>query len=86
LLKPKDYELAEELECANPYAAWKRALSDGRPLRPGDVLERIQENTGEETQQLWINKYVGFEPAQWSVPELKPAASPSTAQAEVLSS
>jgi hypothetical protein len=38
----------------------------------GDLLE-----TGDG--QLRVCKYVGFEPAQWVVPELKPQVSPQPA-------
>jgi hypothetical protein len=37
----------------------------GEPLAVGDLLEA-------EDGQLRICKYVGFEPAQWVVPEPKP--------------
>jgi len=69
IVKLKDYEPAEEVEAATPYAAWKQLAGDERALRPGDVLETVGE-AGLGTQLL-IAKYIGFEPAQWYVPEPK---------------
>ena len=77
--KPKDYDPSEEIESDNPYAAWKELRADGRPLRPGDLLETLG-----VAPQLQIAKYIGFEPAQWFVPELKPGGlnSPSGSTTE----
>ena len=70
IVKPKDYDAAEELEAATPYALWKQLAAAGKGLRPGDVLEMI---TAEgPTAELQIAKYIGFEPAKWYVPEPKP--------------
>lgn len=69
IIKPKDYDFSEEVESLTPYAAWKMLASEGRPLRPGDVLETITaDGTGLD---LKIAKYIGFEPAQWWIPEPK---------------
>ena len=43
-----------------------------QPLRVGDLLET-------EDGQLRICKYVGFEPAQWVVPEPRPHHEPESA-------
>jgi hypothetical protein len=71
IVKPKDYELGGEAEAPTPYALWKRLAEEngGRDaLLPGDLLEVPDtENNG----ALFIAKYIGFEPAQWFVPEPK---------------
>jgi hypothetical protein len=69
IVKPKDYEFGEDVEASTPYAAWGLLGSEGNPLRPGDLLElaSLEGSTGE----LYIAKYIGFEPAQWFVPEPK---------------
>jgi hypothetical protein len=66
-LKPKDYEQRGEVEAQHEYDAWRSLRDTGEPLIVGDLLEG-------ESGQLRICKYVGFEPAQWIVPEPKPAA------------
>ena len=70
VLKPKDFEPGPIVEAATPYAAWKHLQAEGEPLRPGDVLE---EDTRQESPEprLLILKYIGFEPAQWFVPEAR---------------
>ncbi len=87
-MKPRDYEPGVELESASPYALWKE-LQDvanahsERALAPGDLLETI---VAEGSGPLLIAKYIGFEPAEWIVPELKTAAvsADNTHTAEVL--
>ena len=69
-VKLKDYEVGQDVEAASPYAAWKQLTSQGAALRPGDLLEEILPEGG--TPTLQITKYIGFEPAQWYVPEAKP--------------
>ena len=70
VIKFKDYESGEEITAASPYAGWKLLASAGKALNPGDVLELIRPdgNAGE----LYITKYIGFEPAEWFIPEPKP--------------
>ena len=63
--KPKDFEPSGEIEALHEYDAWRILRESGSPLHVGDLLE-----TG--TGQLSICKYVGFEPAQWVLPEPKP--------------
>jgi hypothetical protein len=63
-VKPRDYEQDGELEAQNEYDAWERTKNSDRPLELGDILEA-------ENGQLRICKYVGFEPAQWVLPEQK---------------
>lgn len=76
-VKPKDYEAAEEAEAHTPYALWKQLQATGSPLHPGDVLERLDDDITSRT--LEITKYIGFESAQWYVPEPKPAGDPEPA-------
>jgi hypothetical protein len=70
VVKAKDYDSgAEEVEAATRYAAWKMLAERQRPLRPGDLLEAVTQETGGDLQ---IFKYIGFEPAKWYVPEPAP--------------
>lgn len=80
-VKPKDYQDAGYVEAGNEYEAWRQLRDSEEPLAIGDVLET-------ENGELRICKYVGFEAAQWIVPEVKsglesvPAASgPGDAEA-----
>jgi hypothetical protein len=76
IVKPKDYEAGGEVESQSPYSLWKElqdpdsSQAEG-PLSPGDLLETIE---SEGPGRLFISKYIGFEPAQWFVPELKVVA------------
>jgi hypothetical protein len=63
-LKPKEYEARGEVDALHEYDAWQRLRDSDEPLAVGDLLET-------EDGQLRICKYVGFEPAQWLVPEIK---------------
>lgn len=65
-IKPKDYEPAGEIDASGPYAAWEQLKNTEDALQPGDVLE-----SGDGS--LCIYKFVGFEQAQWFVPEVKSA-------------
>jgi hypothetical protein len=67
IVKSKDYELDGDVEASSPYAVWKALLAENRPLRPGDLLEIGQ--VDDAPGQLYIAKYIGFEPASWYVPE-----------------
>jgi len=66
-VKPKDYEENGRVEGANEYDAWQQLRQSDRPLAVGDLLES-------EDGQLRICKYVGFEPAQWVLPEPQPVS------------
>jgi hypothetical protein len=55
---------ANEVEALHEYDAWRILREAGTPLTVGDLLE-----SGDG--QLRICKYVGFEPAQWVLPEPK---------------
>ena len=70
IAKPKDYEAAGDVEAASAYDAWKQLRDGDRPLNTGDILE-------DESGTLLIAKYIGFERAQWWVPEPKPVPSPA---------
>jgi hypothetical protein len=69
-VRPKDYAQAGTVEAPSPYAAWTSLKDSGSALRVGDILE-------DESGRLSIYKYVGFEEAQWLVPEAKPVADPA---------
>jgi hypothetical protein len=73
-VKPRDYyEAVDSIEAASPYAAFFALKETAAPLAPGDLLES-------ENGALRIFKFVGFEEAQWVLPEAKP----ETATEEVL--
>ena len=77
IVKPKDYDVDGDVDAATPYAAWKLLAAEGRALCPGDLLEHV---SGEGlATDLQIAKYIGFEPAQWYVPEPKPESNSPTA-------
>jgi hypothetical protein len=61
-IKPKDYEPATTVEAPTPYGVWMQLRDTPEPLQVGDILEL-------ESGELRIYKYVGFEEAQWFVPE-----------------
>ena len=63
-LKPKDYEARGQVEALHEYDAWKTLRETGDPLAVGDLLET-------EDGRLRICKYVGFEPAEWVLPEAR---------------
>jgi hypothetical protein len=63
-VRPKDYDLVNTFDAANVYAAWLALKDSDAALQVGDILEG---NGGE----LRIYKYVGFEEAQWHIPEPK---------------
>jgi hypothetical protein len=62
--RPKDFEASGEVEALHEYDAWRILREGGTPLAVGDLLESVD-------GQLRICKYVGFEPAQWVLPEPK---------------
>jgi len=63
--KPKDYEERGSVDALHEYDAWRLLREQGDPLLVGDLLES-------QDGRLRICKYVGFEPAQWVLPEPKP--------------
>jgi hypothetical protein len=68
-VKPRDYQpvvTGEDLvEAETPYAAFFALRDTGRPLEVGDLLESATDAS------LRIFKFVGFEEAQWALPEPK---------------
>ena len=64
-IKLKDYDESGTVEAATPYAAWC-ALKDSNSdaLLVGDLLV-------DEANDIRIVKFVGFEPAEWIVPDVK---------------
>ncbi len=71
-LKPRDYEPGAQVEARNEYDAWQSLRESDQPLMVGDLLETAD-------GQLRVCKYVGFEPAQWVIPELKQPVEPQPA-------
>ena len=63
-VKPKDYDLINAVEASGPYAVWMELKDTDEALQVGDILEI-------EGGELRIYKYVGFEEAQWVIPEIK---------------
>jgi hypothetical protein len=70
-VKPKDYEIINSIQAVNVYAAWMALKDTENGLRVGDILEV-------EGGELRIYKYVGFEEAEWQLPETKPALETAT--------
>ena len=66
-VKPRDYEPGDSVDAISPYAAFFALKETAEPLNPGDLLES-------EGGALRIYKFVGFEEAQWVLPEAKPEA------------
>jgi hypothetical protein len=69
-VKPKDYAPAGVVEAPNLYAAWLALKESPDVLEVGDILES-------EGGELRICKYVGFEEAEWQLPEPKPGGEPA---------
>ena len=65
-VKPRDYEPGGTVEATSPYAAFFALKETPEALEVGDVLE--------VNGALRILKFVGFEEAQWVLPEMKPPA------------
>lgn len=68
-VKPRDYEQRGTVEAAHEYDAWRLLRDSEEPLGVGDLLET-------EAGQLRIYKYVGFDAAQWVLPEPKTRVEP----------
>lgn len=74
MVKPRDYHVAGPeqpeagavVEAPTPYGAFFALRDTATPLEVGDLLE-APDGT------LRIFKFVGFEEAQWVLPEAKPA-------------
>ena len=72
-MKPRDYEPRGQVEALHEYDAWRLLREEETPLEVGDLLET-------ENGRLSICKYVGFEPAEWVLPEPKHAEPEPAAQ------
>ena|SRR5258708_23082070 len=77
-VKPRDYEPGDTVEAASPYAAFFALREAGTPLEVGDLLEP-------ENGILRICKFVGFEEAQWMLPEAPPMMDPAPASCDASS-
>jgi hypothetical protein len=75
VIKPRDYAPGDTVDASSPYAAFFQMKESGTPLEVGDVLEI-------EGGPVRIFKFVGFEEAQWVVPEVKQEASAQSEQAQ----
>jgi hypothetical protein len=73
-VKPRDYEPGESVEASSPYAAYFALRDTGSPLELGDLLEA-------DGGALRIFKYVGFEEAEWLLPEPKQGLDATTSAA-----
>ncbi len=74
LAKPRDYEPGEEFEASSSYALWEVLRGTPEALQLGDILEGPDGT-------LRIYKYVGFEEAQWVLPQVLGAPIPDQAVA-----
>ncbi|HLX43104.1 MAG TPA: hypothetical protein VKR43_06705 [Bryobacteraceae bacterium] len=63
-VKPRDYEPGSTVEAPSPYAAYFSLRDSAAPLEVGDLLES-------ENSALWICKFIGFDEAQWVLPEVR---------------
>ena len=70
-VKPRDYEPGGSVEASSPYRAFFAMRDAGTPLDVGDLLE-------DEDTSLRIFKFVGFEEAQWVIPEASRPKSPAS--------
>ena len=68
-VKPRDYEEAATIDGGTPYTVWAALRGTADELRIGDVMEQMNDGSA---PILCIVKYVGFEQAEWILPEPKP--------------
>jgi hypothetical protein len=73
VVKLKDYEPGPAIQAASPYALWLDLRGSDQAIAVGDLIE--------QGGTLRIFKYIGFEEAQWYVPE--PAANATAVPVEV---
>jgi hypothetical protein len=73
VVKLKDYEPGPVVQAASPYALWLDLRGSGQAIAVGDVIEIVGDAI-EQRGQLRIFKYIGFEEAQWYMPEPAPRA------------
>jgi hypothetical protein len=80
-VKPRDYQPPDEgdaqVEAPTPYAAFFALKDTAAPLDVGDLLESATDGS------LRIFKFVGFEEAQWVLPEAKPVSGPPAPEDQV---
>jgi len=69
-VKLRDYQPGDSVDAESPYAAFFALRDSETPLEVGDLLES-------EAGTLTIFKFVGFESAQWVLPEPKPETAAS---------
>lgn len=77
-VKPRDYHPLDPaaaqdevlVEAPTPYAAFFALRNTATPLEVGDLLESAEDGS------LRIFKFVGFEEAQWVLPEVKVPEAP----------
>lgn len=75
-VRPRDYEPGATIEASSPYAAYFALRESDPPLEVGDLLEA-------GNGALRICKFVGFEEAQWVLPESKPESATAAETASV---
>jgi hypothetical protein len=75
IVKLRDYEPGPIIPAASPYALWLDLRGGDQAIAVGDVVE-IVSDAPEQRGQLRIFKYIGFEEAQWFVPEPAARATP----------
>ena len=64
MVKPIHFEERGSVDAPNVYTAWAHMKESDQPLDIGDLLAGPND-------ELRILKYVGFEQAQWIIPEVK---------------
>jgi len=74
IVRPRDYEPGDTIEAPSPYTAYFNLRESAAPLEVGDLLEA-------ESGALCICKFIGFEEAQWTLPEARPEAAQAVAVA-----
>jgi len=78
MVRPRDYEPGGMIEAPSPYTAYFNMRDSEAPLEVGDLLEAA------ESGALCICKFVGFEEAQWALPETKIAPEPTADSAQAV--
>jgi hypothetical protein len=69
-IKPGHYEPGGEIDASTPYSAFFQLRDAGTPLQVGDLLEA-------ENGALRICKFVGFEEANWVIPDVSTSTLPN---------
>ena len=79
VVKLKDYEAGPVIQAASPYALWLDLRGSDKAIAVGDLIEVVGD-VSEQRGQLRIFKYIGFEEAQWYVPEPVLRATPDAVE------